>query len=206
MTKTKQRFTRYLILPFLQQWPIALAKRLVKKNPCLNKCLLGTLLALLPALSDATFCPTNFSQIQVGDSTDQVQKQCGKPDKQETIEETASTPQEWNYYIPQTVSIGTPTEQQGTLKTTVAFNSEGKVININVNGIGIGASTICGPTIQLGDTEKAVKAACGTASFIAKQDPATAGPSAPPTTLTTFTYGTNPPVILQFKNGKLIDS
>ena len=38
------------------------------------------LLFFIPSLSFAFFCPSNFSQINIGDSLDQVQKACGNPD------------------------------------------------------------------------------------------------------------------------------
>lgn len=44
------------------------------------------LLSLSPSISLAFFCPTNFNQIDIGYTTDQVIQLCGKPDKQETKE------------------------------------------------------------------------------------------------------------------------
>jgi len=60
-------------------------------------------------------------------------------------------------------------QAQGTLKTSVSFDDKGKAINISVNGIGVGATTICGSNVQLGDSHDAIKTACGKPSFINKQ-------------------------------------
>jgi hypothetical protein len=170
----------------------------------LNKLILLVLI-FSPTLSYAFFCPTNFNQIDFGYTTDQVQQECGKPDKQETKDGDVPVPQEWSYFIPQTVALSANQNGQGTLKTTVTFDKSGKAINLSVNGLGVGASSICGKSIQLGDTLDAVKSACGEPSFINKQANPTSptGSEQPPKKITTFTYNTNPSVILTFENGKL---
>ena len=84
----------------------------------------------------------------------------------------------------------------------MAFDANGKVINISVNGIGVGSTMVCGQTIQLGDTATTVKSTCGNPNFINKQD-ATPGTMQTSDKVTTFTYNTNPPVKLIFKNGEL---
>jgi hypothetical protein len=168
----------------------------------LNKMLLATM-SLLPLISYAFFCPTNFKQIFPGDSIDQVTVQCGKPDKQETKKDEPPTPQEWSYYIPSTVPINVNSNAQGTLKTTMAFDANGKLINISVNGIGVGSSTVCGPNVQLGDTIDSVKANCGKPSAISKESDNDTSQK-PQNTTTTFNYlKTTPPATLTFKNGLL---
>lgn len=164
------------------------------------------LLILSPSLSHAFFCPTNFNQINLGDTLEQVKEQCGKPDKEEKKDAEPSVPQEWNYYIPQTVATSTTTGEQGTLKTSLTFDKDGKAINISVNGIGVGASTICGKSIQLGDTRDAVKAACGEPSFINKQQTTSSESAnkAEVKKIVTYTYNSNPPVKLIFEDGKLL--
>jgi hypothetical protein len=171
------------------------------------KLIITSLLIIIPSMSFAFFCPTNFNQIDFGMTMEQVTQSCGKPvDQTETIKENDNVPQEWNYYIAQTVSMGGSTPNaQGTLKTSVVFDDKGKAINISVNGIGLGQSTICGSNIQLGDTKESIKSACGSPSFISKQplDPATAPP---PTKIIQFNYtNVTPKVILIFENGKLTD-
>jgi hypothetical protein len=95
--------------------------------------------------------------------------------------------------------------EQGTLKTSITFDKDGKAISIMVNGIGVGSSTICGNSIQLGDTTDSVKTACGTPSFVNKQE-ASATPGSPGSTkVTEFTYEGNTTVKLIFQNGKLTD-
>lgn len=159
--------------------------------------------ALLPTFSFAFFCPTNFNQIQEGDSIEQVQALCGKPDKQETVEKKAEGPQEWSYFVPQTVGMSSMNPAQGTLKTQVTFDSSGKAINISVNGIGVGSTAICGSMIQLGDSSERIKSACGTPVLVNKQSPEENKEQ--PTKITSFTYGTTPPVTLMFENGKLME-
>ncbi len=173
------------------------------------------ILLLLPGYSFAFFCPTNFSQINAGDTMDQVTATCGKPDQQTTKEEDVdNAPQEWVYLIPQTVPMNTNQNGQGTLKTTMDFDKDGHLINISVNGIGVGATSICnGQNVQLGEDRKTVQAACGQPAFVNKQSPYTvssaeggAPVAAAPTTkkITTFIYNTNPPAKLVFENGVLV--
>lgn len=155
-------------------------------------------------VSYAFFCPTNFNQINFGDTMDQVQTACGKPDKEETKMVEAPGPQEWTYLIPQTVALSANQLGQGTLKTTVTFDKDGKAINISVNGLGVGASSICGGSIQLGDSRDAVKSVCGEPKFINKQNsPDAISTQPPPKKVTTYTYSTNPPQSLIFEDGKL---
>ncbi len=161
---------------------------------------------LTPVTSFAFFCPTNFSQINIGDSIDTVTATCGKPDSQTTKEEPPPSAQEWVYLIPQTVPMNTNQNGQGTLKTTVDFDQTGKAINITVNGIGVGATTICNNNnVQLGGTTDQVKTACGQPSFINQQG-ATDATTAQSKKMTTFIYNTNPPQTLIFEDGKLTSS
>lgn len=161
---------------------------------------------LLPQLSFAFFCPNNFNQIDFGASIDQVSTQCGKPDKIETTTLEPEGPQEWNYYIPAAVANPGTAATQGTMKAQITFDSSGHVVNMSVNGIGVGGSTLCGgANIQLGDSIESVKAACGTPSFINKQntDNPVLGPTQPKKVITTYFYNSNPPASLVFENGVL---
>src|SRR3990167_2810502 len=92
----------------------------------------------LPYSAFAFFCPNNFSQIEMGNTIEQVTAACGKPTKEVTKDAEPTVPQEWSYYIPQTVSSDSLQQQSGTLKTSVTFDKDGKAINISVNGIGVG--------------------------------------------------------------------
>lgn len=165
-------------------------------------------LTALPSLSFAFFCPTNFSQIEFGMTVDQVTQLCGKPDTQkESTKENENVPQEWSYFIQQTVSMGNNQNAQGTLKTTVTFDESGKAINISANGIGVGATSLCGSSIQLGDTRDKIKSACGDPAFVNKQTAPTNGnPPPPPTKVVEFNYSSvTPPATLIFENGKLTE-
>lgn len=153
----------------------------------------------------AFFCPTNFAQIDFGMSTDDVTQACGKPDSQkESTKENENVPQEWTYFIPQSVSTGGSQNMQGTLKSSVSFDDQGKAINISVNGIGVGATSICSGPIQLGATRDQVKAACGAPANISKQNGDTGGQQQAPTKIVEFIYSSaNPPTTLVFENGQL---
>ncbi len=173
------------------------------RKPCIYICY------LLPSLSFAFMCPTNFNQINFGMMPPEVLQICGKPDSQnEYVKPNDNVPQEWTYYIPQTVYLGGSNPMaQGTLKTSVAFDDKGKAVNISVNGIGVGQTTICnGTTVSLGDDKERIKSACGSPGFINKQSP-TANPNVPQDTkILEFNYkSVNPPVKLIFENGRLTD-
>jgi hypothetical protein len=164
-----------------------------------------SLTCLMIARAEALLCPSNFNHIAVGDNIKTVELKCGKPSKQESKLIPPPTPQEWTYYIPQTVSTGSSNAQQGTLKTTISFDANGNAINISVNGIGVGASTICGNSINLGDNIKSVQAACGKPAVV-NQTPANTSGNVKQDEQTTYIYNTNPPTTFTFKNGVLIDS
>lgn len=166
------------------------------------KIILSTIALVSSSSCFAFFCPTNFSQIDFGNSLDQVKQLCGNPDKETSIEKEPKTPQEWTYFIPQTVSSETSNAMQGTLKTSVTFDKDGNAINISVNGIGVGSSTICGNNIQLGDTQESIKSACGKPSFINKQEADNASEQQK-VKVTELLYNANPPVTLVFENGVL---
>ncbi len=149
----------------------------------------------------AIFCPNNFNQIYAGQTMAQVEAVCGKPDKETSKDVEAQGPQEWSYFMmPTAPVVGSPTTQ-GSLKTQFAFDASGRVINISVNGIGVGGTAICGTQIQLFDAREKVKAACGNPTFINKQS--TEGGAKPdPTKVTEYNYGST---TLVFENGKLTE-
>lgn len=166
------------------------------------------LLTGYPSFSFAFFCPTNFNQIDYGMTMDQVTQICGKPTFQkESTKSNDNIPQEWSYYIPQTVNMGgTEQNAQGTLKTTITFDDKGKAINISVNGIGVGASSICGSNIKLGDDKDSVKGACGDPAFVNKQSVDAETAAKNQVKIVEFTYGeVNPPAVLVFEDGKLTE-
>lgn len=150
----------------------------------------------------AFFCPTNFKQIEMGMTLDQVSSTCGKPTSiKEVTKENDNVPQEWVYFVPQNVGVSAFQQTQGTLKTSVAFDADGKAVNISVNGLGVGSSTICGgQQIQLGDSRDTIAKACGDPSFKNKAEN-----NNPPTKETHVTYDSNPPMTLIFRNGLLME-
>ncbi len=166
---------------------------------------------LTPMLALAMTCPSNFTIINPGQTPDQITQLCGKPDVTKAYsKENENVPQQWSYFIPQTVAAYNPMQQiTGTLKVDITFDSSGKAINISVNGIGVGASTVCGSSIQLGQSRDDIKSACGTPGFINKQASPPGGGlgGGQPDSIkyTEYYYNnTNPPTKLTFVNGQLI--
>ena len=165
---------------------------------------LAILLSLASNTIYAFFCPNNFNQITLGDSLAQVTEQCGKPDLQETKPVEPNVPQEWIYFVPQTVAMGGGLQAaQGTLKTSFSFDQDGKTLNITVNGIGVGGTSICNNvSLQLGASKDDVKAACGKPAYINKQQVETTSGTKQASQVI-FTYNSNPPVQLIFQDGVL---
>lgn len=178
------------------------------------------LAALLHSTSSyALFCPKNFNIINIGDSIESVELKCGKPSKVSKTEAPDSSPQQWGYYIPTTVNNSATQKTKGTIKTNFTFDKDGKAINISVNGIGVGSSSICGGNISLGSTREQVEKACGKPEFINKAEseskPSTNTASGPAASknkeddknkIIKYTYDSNPPVTLIFKKGRLSSS
>lgn len=143
------------------------------------------------------FCPNNFNSINLGDSIAAVIAACGAPDSKTTNNKKANQPQEWTYYIANDPNM------PGTMKTTIAFDASGSVINISVNGSGMSQTQICANNpIQLGDNMDAIKAACGNPTYI-NQTQIAQNASVPETEIVEFQYNSSPPVTLVFENGKL---
>ncbi len=167
--------------------------------------------ALFSPASYSFFCPENFTQINAGDTLDQVQALCGEPDTKVVAEMPEKDgPQVWDYYVPQTAHSNSGPVPQGALKTSIAFDGDGKVINMSVNGVSVGATAVCGGSVSLGDTRDYVKNTCGKPPFVTKTD-ASGLPPAPPanskdpaTKHVEWTYLSNPPVTLIFEGGRLV--
>jgi hypothetical protein len=162
----------------------------------MKKIITSAICLLISQNSLALFCPGNFNQINIGDSLESVIQQCGAPSSQTTATNTDNLPQEWNYYFKLS-----PTDQ-ATMRATIAF-AEGKATNMSINMIGVSVTAICGPTIQIGDTTKAIKKACGSPAFIT-QSSLPGSSTTPLTKTTTLIYQTpSATVSLTFENGKL---
>lgn len=173
----------------------------------MKKLLLTCLTLSLPSFAFAFFCPTNFGQINLGNTIDEVTALCGNPDKVESKDVSPEGPQEWSYYVPQTVSSNAGQPMPGTLKTQMTFDSSGKAVNISVNGVGVGSTSICGKLIQIGDSADTIKSACGDPSFINKQNASSGalGSAKPSKKVTTLIYNSNPPAKLIFEDGVLTE-
>lgn len=152
-------------------------------------------LLIFSAQTFAFFCPKGFNQIEIGYTIDQVIQQCGNPDSKNTEKTSVFQPQEWNYYVKPDPS------QPGTLRMSVGFTGDQKVVNITVQGTSVVSTTICGNNIQLGDSADSVKAACNKPAFINQSQQPPGGVSGPE--LTIFTYNGPPAMTLTFEGGKL---
>lgn len=151
-------------------------------------------LLLFPVSCLALFCPGSFNNISMGDSLETVVATCGNPASINEYNKPAKVPQEWNFY--QRLN---PTDT-GTMKVTVAFE-DNQVINISVNGIGMGSTNICGNTaINVGDSMDRIEQICGKPAFINMAQ----GSYAMGAKVTEITYAGSPPVKLTFEDGKLI--
>lgn len=161
-------------------------------------------------LSYAFYCPTNFNDIQIGDSFATVEKKCGPPATKDIKDAPDNQPQEWSYFLSPQDSYQVPTKAQGTLKTTIAFDGNQKVINISVNNIGVASFRNCGRPISLGETRDTVEAACGKPTLISKANQGAPAPAPnAPVDLTKkqveYIYNSTPPITLIFLNGVLAE-
>jgi hypothetical protein len=157
---------------------------------------LFTLLTFYSINAAAMFCPTSFNSINLGDSVAQVLAQCGNPSSSVASTESPELPQEWSYF-----QKANPTDV-GTMKISVAFDGKGKAINISVNSLGVGTTTICGGVaINVGDTMATIKNACGTPAYISKSEVG----DLVITKINTLIYNGPPKVTLIFKNNALTE-
>jgi hypothetical protein len=143
----------------------------------------------------AMFCPNNFNAINIGDTIDQVQKQCGKASSQKASTSRDDQPQEWIYFVKEQ-----PTDQ-ATVKMSIAFD-KGVITNMSVNGIGLSTTQICaGNLVAIGSTQEAVKTACNSPAYISESN--TPEAEADVNKIIVLTYKGTPDVDLEFENGKL---
>lgn len=163
------------------------------------------LLFLTPTLSYAWVCPNNFSQIAVGDTIEQVVAACGKPASEKKSESGYRGPQEWQYFVTVTQPLsgsGVPPDAAPSVKMSVAFVKQ-KAINITVQGTSLASTSLCGPTISVGDSEDSVKTNCGAPTFIQKQDKGNVSDDDKPIEITEYKYNATAPNTLIFENGIL---
>ena len=162
------------------------------------------LLLLAPALSYAWVCPNNFSQIVPGDSIDQVVAACGKPDSEKKSESGYRGPQEWQYFVTIDQPLngsGAPAGASPSVKMSVALVKQ-KVINITVQGTSLASTSICGPTINVGDSLDSVETNCGKPTFVQKQESGNSNDEKP-IEIIEYKYNTTAPNTLIFENGIL---
>lgn len=155
----------------------------------------------------AIFCPTNFHTINIGDSIEQVEAQCGRGNTETKSTSEANVPQQWTYfmamqnpYVPS--AAGSP--QEGTMQVTFSF-VDNKVVSLTSNGIGVGATTICNSVnLQIGSSTDDVKKACGKPAMIQQSNLSQGSAQGTPASeIIEWKYDTNPPITLRFENGVL---
>jgi hypothetical protein len=158
------------------------------------------------SLANAWVCPTSFSQIAVGDSIDQVSAVCGKPASETTSEGGYRGPQEWQYFVTinqPLMGSGAPAGATPSIKMSILLVNQ-KAINITVQGTSLGSTSLCGPTISIGDSDNAIEKSCGKPVFIQKQQQGP-GSDAKPIEIIEYKYNSVPPNKLIFENGILKD-
>lgn len=163
------------------------------------------LTTLTPLTCAAIMCPTNFSQIDFGFTTEQVTQLCGKPDAQETKDMKPDVPEEWVYYTSGIGSSFAHLRVKGNFKATITLDATGHVVNIATDQInnGINATQICNSNVSVGDTREQVRTACGNPAYINRKEPDPNSPAPEPKKIVTFIYNTTPQTKLIFENGKL---
>jgi len=160
---------------------------------------------LFSANAFAFYCPTNFNQIDMGNTQQQIEDACGKPAN--VVETTKApednSPQEWSYFVPQNPKLGSAIP--GNIKATIAFDSKGKVINMTINGLSVATANFCSNTVvKIGTSRDVVQKSCGQPAYVGKGF----NPGAPepqPRKLVEYRYDSNPPATLVFENGVLIE-
>jgi len=153
--------------------------------------LIGISLIAIPAY--AWVCPNNFNPINPGDSLATVINQCGKPLIQKASEGESNGPQEWGFYV----AVNPP--NPNTIKLTVVFANQ-KVISLVANAMSLTSTSMCGGTINVGDSMETVKAACGNPMFINKGQQSA---SQKPSEILELIYPGEPETTLVFVNGLL---
>jgi hypothetical protein len=145
---------------------------------------------LLSVNAFAMFCPKDLKLINVGDSIEDVKKQCGAPDSETNYPKTVLVPQEWDYFkkaLPtdtvnskiavnikdnQIINITLTTSSRKKLlcAEAIATNNQDAIqancINTAEEQINVSDTTICGKIIQVGDSTDDLQAACGKPDFI----------------------------------------
>jgi hypothetical protein len=156
------------------------------------------------SLSYAWVCPTNFNQIAAGDSIEQINVACGKPASEKKYQAGYRGPQQWQYFVTVNQPLngsGAPAGATPTVQMSIAFVNQ-KAINITVQAQSVASTSICGPTINVGDSDDSIKKNCGTPTFVQKQT-ANNGASEKTIEITEYKYNTTPPNTLVFENGIL---
>lgn len=186
--------------------------------------------SILPTLTFAMFCPTNFKSIDIGDTLDFVLQECGFPTTQYKYEKSLNLAQSWDYYIK-----SLPFDP-ATTKLQVLFKDD-KIVNIQItesNSIStevcestefslgkpkavqttchkpmqnihnVANTTLCGSYISVGDNTQKVESICGKPAIINQiNEPQTTTDA--PRSLVALKYDGPNPATLVFENGRLIE-
>ncbi|HEX2549493.1 MAG TPA: hypothetical protein VHM20_06670 [Gammaproteobacteria bacterium] len=164
-----------------------------------------TIFCLFSLNVSAWMCPGNFNQVGIGDTIEQVKQQCGQPVAENASMHEPNVPQEWKFFIAVnqpyrlTYSPSNNPPPRATIRMTVTFVND-KAVNIMVEEQSLTSTSLCGPTINTGDSQKSIERSCGKPVFIQKADT-----NAKPTPVTELIYSTAPPNTFIFENGRLKD-
>jgi hypothetical protein len=156
------------------------------------------------SFSYAWVCPNNFNQIAAGDSIEKVTTVCGKPASEKKSQAGYRGPQQWQYYVTVNQPLsgsGAPAGATPTVQMSIAFVNQ-KAINITVQAQSVASTSICGPTISIGDSDDSIKKNCGSPTFIQKQDTGN-GTNEKTIEIIEYKYNTSAPNTLTFENGVL---
>lgn len=163
------------------------------------KYLLQASMLILPGTAFAFFCPTNFQDIQMGDTKETVLQKCGQPASQKEVAAPDTGPQEWIFNVTPTTAVsGQGSVNKGSVRMSVMLQ-DNKILNIFANGMSMPSTTICGTSISVGTTADQLKAACGMPTMVNKGTPSGNAPAPSIEML----YNSRPPVTLIFQDGKL---
>lgn len=184
------------------------------------------LLVLLPIMifgsnAFAIFCPTNFSQISMGDPIQDVFQVCGKPDYQNNYVKSVYRSEELIYYVKttpfsaSTSKLSVVIDNDQVINITITENAkvceqpltgdmtstaQNVVCQLTQKTNSVGSTNACGPIFSVGDSAQTVQAACGQPSFVNHGQKADSQ-----NTFTEFRYNGPPSISLIFENGFLVE-
>lgn len=143
----------------------------------------------MPFIAFALPCSTTGTDTNRGDTIEAVMQRCGTPLAQNAYSKTTISTQKWFYYLRTPSNI---------LNKVSFFFKDSQIVSIDIDGISVASSGICGPMLQTGNTVDDVAAACG--------DPIYKQPLESNTVqVSELQYSDISPKTWIFEDGKLVD-